>query len=277
MNPALTWDLALRRHWPEYLIEAWALGMFMVSAGVIVTLVEGTGSPLQHAGTDAIWRRALTGCAMGATAIALIYSPWGQRSGAHMNPAVTLAFWRLGKVASWDAVFYVLAQFAGGLLGVELVGLLLRDAFTAPPILYLATLPGSYGVPAAFASELTISALLMTVVLRVSNAARYAKFTGLCAGALVCLYITVEAPVSGMSMNPARSFASALPASQFADLWIYFLAPISGMQAAAAWYSFRRGSAAVRCAKLVHPDDRRCIHCGHIPRVDTATGVPTAS
>ena len=58
------------------------------------------------------------GAIMGLTAIGLIYSPWGQQSGAHLNPAVTLTFWRLGKVATWDALFYVLAQFAGGALGV---------------------------------------------------------------------------------------------------------------------------------------------------------------
>ena len=55
----------------------------------------------------------LTGIAMGLTAIAIVYSPWGKQSGAHFNPSVTLTFWRLGKVATWDAVFYVAAQFAG--------------------------------------------------------------------------------------------------------------------------------------------------------------------
>ena len=261
---------ALRRHWPEYLIEGWALGMFMVSAGVFATLLGFPGSPLVRSiGSEAL-RRTLVGVAMGLTAVALIYSPWGKRSGAHMNPAVTLAFWRLGKVASWDAVFYIAAQFSGGLLGVLITAALLRETFTAPPVAYVATLPGSYGAGGAFVAEFVISMLLMMAVLRVSNMPRYAHLTGVCAGALVAVYIAVEAPLSGMSMNPARSLASALPAGLWQDLWIYFTAPVLGMQAAAAWSLLRRGRGGVACAKLLHPQDQRCIHCGFVPSGDGA-------
>ncbi len=256
---------ALRRHWPEYLIEGWALGTFMICAGASATLMSAATSPLSKLIVSSDLQRALVGISMGATAVALIYSPWGKRSGAHMNPAVTLTFLRLGKVAPWDAAFYILAQFAGAAAGVAIVGALIGDAFIAPPVHYVATAPGVFGVPGAFLAELFISALLMTVILRVSNSSRYSKFTGLCAGALVATYITLEAPVSGMSMNPARSFASAVPARLWSDLWIYFLAPVMGMQAAAAWYTRRRGRLAVSCAKLQHPADQRCIHCGYTP------------
>jgi Major intrinsic protein len=101
---------ALRRHWPEYLMEAAGLGLFMVSAGMFGTLLFHPGSPLFALLPDPLVRQALMGVIMGLTAIALIYSPWGQQSGAHLNPAVTLTFWRLGKVATWGALFYVLAQ-----------------------------------------------------------------------------------------------------------------------------------------------------------------------
>jgi aquaporin Z len=255
----------LRAHWPEYLIEAWALGMFMMSAGIFSTLLGFPGSPLQKIVPDEDLRRALVGVAMGLTAIALIYSPWGKRSGAHMNPAVTLTFLRLGKMARWDAVFYIGAQFLGGLCGVLIVTALLRDAFTTPPVFYVVTSPGPRGVTQAFFSEFLISALLMSVVLRVSNTARYANFTGLCAGAMVAIFIALEAPFSGMSMNPARSFASAFPAHLWRDLWVYFTAPLLGMQTAATWYVYRRGRQAVGCAKLLHPKDQRCIHCGYVP------------
>jgi aquaporin Z len=256
---------ALRGHWPEYLIEAWALGTFMISAGVFATLLGAPASPLTKLIASPYLERALVGLAMGTTAVALIYSPWGKRSGAHMNPAVTLTFLKLGKVAPWDATFFILAQFAGGIAGVSIVAALLGDAFVASPVHYVATAPGHFGAPAAFLAELLISALLMSVILRVSNSPRYAKYTGLCAGALVATYITLEAPLSGMSMNPARSFASAFPAGLWSDLWIYFIAPVLGMQAAAAWYTYRRGLQAVTCAKLQHPPDQRCIHCGYTP------------
>src|SRR5581483_12298476 len=101
---------ALGEHWPEYLIEGWALGCFMISAGVFATLLGSPRSPLYIFIPSATFRTVLVGLAMGATAIALIHSPWGKRSGAHMNPAVTLTFLRLGKVAPVDAVFFILAQ-----------------------------------------------------------------------------------------------------------------------------------------------------------------------
>jgi aquaporin Z len=109
---------SLALHWREYLIEGWALGAFMVSAGVATTLIEYPGFWLHQAITDPDLRRTLIGVAMGLTAVALIYSPWGQRSGAHMNPAVTLTFLRLGKIARWDALFFIVAQCLGGILGV---------------------------------------------------------------------------------------------------------------------------------------------------------------
>jgi aquaporin Z len=256
---------ALRGHWPEYLIEGWALGTFMMSAALFATLLGAPSSPLTQLIPDADVRRVLVGLAMGSTAVALIYSPWGKRSGAHMNPAVTLTFLRLGKVAPWDAAFFILAQFAGGIAGVIVAAVLLGDAFVMPPVRYATTSPGRYGVPGALLAEFAISALLMSVILRVSNDPRYAKYTGLCAGALVATYISLEAPVSGMSMNPARSLASAFPAGLWSDLWIYFIAPVLGMLAAAAWYVYRRGLRAVVCAKLQHPPDQRCIHCGYVP------------
>jgi len=260
----------LRHHYPEYLIEGWALGMFMVSAGVFTTVFEYPGSLLRDAIQSADLRRVFIGIAMGLTAVALIYSPWGQRSGAHMNPAVTLTFWRLKKVTSSDALFYVLAQFIGGTLGVVLTKVLLNSAFTAPPVHYVVTLPGARGVAWAFAAEVIISALLMWMVLNVSNSTRYAKYTGLCAGLMVAAYISIEAPLSGMSMNPARSFASALPAQQWSHFWIYLIAPVLGMQLAATLY-VRRHQPSIGCAKLQHPPNQRCIHCGYEPVASPAS------
>jgi aquaporin Z len=257
---------ALARHWPEYLIEAWALCSFLLSAGLTTILLEYPGSPLRALLPDDLQRRALIGLAMGLTAVALIYSPWGRRSGAHMNPAVTLAFLRLGKVAPIDALFYIIAQFAGGLAGVLLVILLAGAAFTDPPVNFIMTRPGDAGIGAAFLAEAAISFVLMLVVLVFSNRARLAPFTGLAAGVLVAAYIILEAPLSGMSMNPARSFASALPARAWGDLWLYFAAPLSGMLVAAEAFTGIAGRGQVGCAKLQHALDQRCIHCGYEPR-----------
>ena len=267
---------ALRSHWPEYLIEAWALGTFMISAGVFATLLEYPNSPLHRVLTDPGLRRVLAGVAMGLTAIAIIYSPWGKRSGAHMNPAVTLSFLSLGKVRGWDAAYFIAAQFAGGTIGVLLVLALFGSTFSAPPVSYAVTVPGPAGVPAAFAAELGISAALMFTILLVSGSARTAPFTGLVAGGLVATYISLEAPLSGMSMNPARTFASAAPGLMWQDMWIYFTAPTAGMVGAAQLYRLARCPLA--CAKLIHPSNVRCIHCGAGPSAPQAgTGSRSAA
>ncbi len=261
MNPLNT----LRKHWPEYLMEAWGLGAFMVSAGLFVMLLESTGSPLPQWIGDADVRRALVGVAMGLTAFGIIYSPWGQQSGAHINPAVTLTFLRLGKIARWDAVFYVVAQFMGGTLGVLLVLFLFGERFTQAPVAYVVTVPGKAGIGAAFAAELLISLGLMLTILIFMNAPRLQRFTGIAAGTLVAIYIAIEAPLSGMSMNPARTFASAVPAGQWPAWWIYFTAPPLGMLLAVEIYRALKFSTARMCAKLDHPAYRRCIHCGYEP------------
>jgi len=97
-------------HWPEYAIEAGALGCFMMSACVFGTLLGHASSPVVAAVPSAFARRVIMGALMGLTAIALIYSPWGRRSGAQMNPALTLTFFRLGRSAPRDAGAYVAAQ-----------------------------------------------------------------------------------------------------------------------------------------------------------------------
>src|SRR5215510_15752888 len=111
----------LRHHWPEYLMEAAGLGLFMISAGVLTTLLEDPGSPARQVIASEFVRRGLIGSAMGLTAIGLIYSPWGQQSGAHYNPAVTLTYFRLGKIERGDALGYVIGQFLGGVAGVLLM------------------------------------------------------------------------------------------------------------------------------------------------------------
>jgi aquaporin Z len=265
-----SWLDTLRAHYPEYLIEGWALGMFMISAGVVTTLLEAP-TALRSALTDADLRRALIGAAMGLTAMALIYSPWGKRSGAHMNPAVTLTFLRLGHIARADAFFYILAQCVGGTLGVLLVHALLSEAFSQPPVSFVVTVPGAHGALVAVLAEVFISFAMMTTILRVANSPRYMRFTGAFAGVLVALWIAFEAPLSGMSMNPARTFASALPSGIWTGFWIYLLAPLAGMQAAASVHLALRGAQSVACSKLMHTDDQRCIHCGLQPTAATAT------
>ena len=247
----------LKEHWPEYVCEAAELGIFMISASVFTILLFHPGSPVVRMIPNGFVRQMLTGIAMGGTASALIFSPLGKRSGAHFNPAVTLTFWRLGKVKNWDAVFYIISQFIGGVAGILIVSLVARMALANPSVNFVATLPGPRGVWTAFIAELIIAFILMFTVLRVSNTPHLSRYTGLFAGALVATFITFESPLSGMSMNPARTFGSAVGGQLWTGLWIYFTAPVVAMQLAAWVYLRRQG--VVHCAKYHHHNNQRCI------------------
>jgi aquaporin Z len=257
---------ALRRHWPEYLMEAAGLAVFMLSACAFGVLLEHPASAARQALPDGDLRRALGGLAMGLTAVSIFYSPWGKQSGAHINPAVTLTFFRLGKVPAWDAAFYVAAQFAGGVLGVAVASALLGSTLADSAVNYVATVPGPDGAGVAFVAELAISFAIMTVILVVSSHQRLGRYAGVCAATVVALYITFEAPLSGMSMNPARTAGSAVGAGTWTSAWVYFTAPPMGMLLAAEAFRAATGGRAKHCAKLHHDNSRRCIFCGAAAR-----------
>lgn len=254
-----------RYHLREYLIEAAGLGAFMVSACLFAALLEHPASPLRAlAGAaldSAAVRRAWMGLAMGATAVAIIYSPWGKLSGAHINPAVTLTYWRLGRIRGRDAAAYALFQTLGGVAGVVLSSLVLGASIAHPAVNYVVTVPGSHGALAALGAESAISFVLMLSVLACSGSPRTEPLTGFVAGTLVALYIALEAPLSGMSINPARTIASALPSGVWTGAWIYFVAPPLAMLAAASLYERVRVRPDTGCAKLRHDPTVPCIFC----------------
>jgi len=253
---------ALRNHWPEYLMEAACLGLFMISACVFSVLLSHPSSALNQAIDSPVLRRMIGGLAMGMTAVAIMFSPWGQRSGAHMNPAVTLTFLRLGKVARWDAAFYIAAQFTGGIAGVAVASLAIGVPLRHAEVNYAVTQPGTAGVALAFAAEFLISFVLMSVVLRVANSGQLSRYTPFFAGTMVALYIALESPLSGMSMNPARTFGSAFLAQEWQALWIYFTAPPLAMLLAGHLYQSQGKGRRVFCAKFHHHNNQRCIfHC----------------
>ena len=247
----------LKQHWPEYLIEAWCLATFMVSACVFGVALFHPLSPLTGIGFTI--RMVVMGVTMGSTAVAIICSPWGKRSGAHFNPAVTLTFLRLGKIAHADAAFYMFSQFAGGLAGVLAAWLIFGSLLADSTVNFVATVPGKYGVGAAFFAEVVISFFMMTMILWTSNSARWSRLTPYFAGIFVALFIAIESPISGMSMNPARSLASSAFAGTWSSLWIYFIAPPVAMLAAAEVFVRAPGSRSVYCAKLHHHNGMRCI------------------
>lgn len=262
-NAARAWDIlgpaaSFRMHWPEYLMEAGEMSLYLFFTCCFATILQYPASPVSHFVASGIVRRALMGVAVGATVVAIIVSPWGKQSGGHFNPAMTVAFYRLGKVARWDASFYGAAQFLGAIGGVAMATLLLRGAPGDAAVRYAVT-AGVHGSALAFAAELTISFLLMITVLLATNHQRLAPYTPYFVGSLYALNITFETPLSGMSMNPARTFGPAAYLGYWHALWIYFVAPTLGMLAAAAIFLRARHGKLPYCAKLCHTNNKRCI------------------
>jgi aquaporin Z len=240
-------------------MEAGEVALYMFCACAFATLLQHPASPIRHAIMGGLSRRALMGLAMGATVIAIVVSPWGKQSGGHFNPAITSTFYRLGKVESWDLLFYIAAQFSGAVSGVVIANQVLQGAPGNQAVRFVVTVPGMYGSAVAFVAESAISFGLMITILLVSNYEVLARYTPYFVGALYAIYITFETPLSGMSMNPARTFGSAFSADYWQALWIYFIAPTFGMMGAAEVFLRIRGGIGPYCAKLHHANNKRCI------------------
>ena len=227
----------LRCHWRHYLAEAAGLAFFITCGSLFTVALEHPASWLHQALPDMVLlRRGLLGVGMGLVIVAIVYTPWGKQSGAHINPAVTLAFWQLGKMRRADALWYVVAQVLGGLGAAALWAVVLGRYYAHPSVHYVTTKPGPAGIGTALAAEFLISFMLMGVLLGALHHPRLKKAAGWLVGGLLLLYITFETPYSGMSLNPARSLASAVVASDFRGLWVYFVAPPAAMWLAAVLF-----------------------------------------
>lgn len=220
-----------------------------------VAFMWGPGSPVPVVPNGAL-RRLLTGILFAGGATAVVYSPLGQMSGGHINPAVTLAFWRLGKVSTRDAVIYVVLQFLGAFAGAYAAGVAWGHLTTG--VQYAATVPGAgYSWAGALAAETFITFLLVFTIFVCVNKPKIAPRTGIIAGSLVALLVMIEAPVTGTSLNPARTLAPAVLASTYAALWVYFVGPIAGALLAVGAYRGQWGNQTV-CAKLYHTEKYPC-------------------
>ncbi len=226
-----------RKNYPLYLIEAWGLGMFMISASLFTILFQHPDLKLVTLISSGFLRRMLTGIAMGATAVGIINSPWGRRSGAHINPSVTLTMLFLKKIKIPDVVFYILFQIIGGTLGVYLTAVLLPAYMQHPSVAYVVTVPGKAGITGAVTGESIIGFMMMFVTLFTSNHRTLKNLTGYITGILIVSFVTFESPFSGFSMNPARTLASAIPSGVWLAWPLYMFVPPVSMLSAAVCYS----------------------------------------
>ena len=249
---------ALRRNWCHYLAEAAGIMAFLTVSSVAAVVFHHPDSALARAlGPQAWVQRIGVATALGLLIAAMAKTPWGKRSGAHFNPAVTLGFWQLGYIATADALWYMAAQFSGALLAGAGLFRLLQPWFSHPDIHYNTTLPieGPHGWALAMGAEILISAALMLVLLLALHSPRYKPWTGALAGLALALFVVVEAPLSGMSLNPARTLGTAVAARKGHGLWLYFVGPLAAMWATAALYQRHRRSRPLAEQELPHFPD----------------------
>lgn len=249
---------ALRLHWKEYVMEAGELAMLMLSICGAGVLFYGRHSILAKAGLSLVTRAALMGATVATATFLIIRSPLGRRTGAHFNPALTVAYLSVKRIHRWDALGYILAQFAGGVFGVFVARQILGMDLSDLPLRYAVTLPGYNGTLFAFAAELLTSFLLMEVVLVSSNHRTLAQYSPMFVALVTVFYYVFSASIAGYSVNPARSFSSALFANVWHGIWIYFIAPGIGMVTAADIYRRIAGSNHIYCAKVFHDLQSPC-------------------
>ena len=219
-------------------MEAAGIGGFVIIAGILTIFFEHPSMPPMQSGLShfPILRRALLGLGLG------LYVGWavqlfGKLSGTHINPSVTLAFSRLGYISRTDAFCYIIAQFAGALIAFYALKIGVGNLFSYPAIDYGVAKPQPpHTGTGTFIAEFIISFILMISLLLFSSSKKLEKYTALLVGGLIALFITFELPYSGMSMNPARSFAAAFGVSQWHYLWIYFVSPTAATFLAAEIY-----------------------------------------
>ena len=247
----------------EYAAEFVGTALLLLVGLSAVCADFATRSPVVSSIPDSNLRRLITGVIFAGTATAIVYSPLGRRSGGHINPAVTLAFLRLGKITPKSAAIYIAVQIAGALTGAAIVLAIWRGWATNVSV--GATVPKDGGAWAAAAAEIAVTFLLVSLILNFVDRPRLMRFTAAAAGALVAFFVFVEAPVSGTSLNPARTLGPAVVGRTFTDLWIYFLGPPVGALLAVLVYRHRRSG--VACGKLFHTNAVECrfLDCQYTP------------
>ncbi|MDC0963361.1 MIP family channel protein [Candidatus Pseudothioglobus singularis] len=202
------------------------IGTFiLVFAGTGAIIINDIANAIGHVGI------ALT---FGFVIVALIYS-FAHVSGAHFNPAVTIAFWSMGEFERKNVIPYISAQILGGVLASLALYLLLRENFVLlSDVSYLgATLP-SGSASQSFGFEFILTFILMIVICSSAVHGKATKdFAGLAIGLTVGLESMFAGPITGASMNPARSIAPALVSGNFEHLWLYIVATILGAVCAA--------------------------------------------
>lgn len=250
-------------HWTEWGCELLGTAGLLLGGLSAVCLTMGPGGFVRgHVGSGSA-RLLLTGVLFAGTGSLMAVSPWGRRSGAHLNPVVTLAFWLQGKVHPGDLLGYVVAQLAGAVLGAAAV--LVLWGRTARAVALGVTQPGpTVSVGTAIVVEAAMTAVLVLVVLLLTSSPRTARWTPLATLVLVALLVWWVAPRTGTSLNPARSLGPALVLPRLHDYGVYVVGPLTGSLLACGLFALLRQRQTVT-AKVFHDPSYRSVLGSALP------------
>ncbi len=223
--------------WRLFAAEAIGTGLLLFLGISIVIFNWGEGSVVAKLIPSEPARRILTGFMFGSVGCLVTISPVGKISGAHINPAVTLAFWLRGKIKSTTMTGYIISQLIGGVLGT--IPLLFWGK-QGESIQYGITLPGDAGLKSAFIGEIIATACLIIYLYIFIGRKSLRNYTPYGIPFLYAILTWAEATFSGCSTNPARSFAPALIAGNFTDHWVYWIAPAVGVIIVSLFFRWRR-------------------------------------
>lgn len=188
--------------------------------------------------------------------VVVVYSPIGKRSGGHVNPAVSAAFWLNGLMSGIDTVCYIVAQFAGAVLGA----LLAFTVFNWKNPFVTLTLPGfDYPLLLALLVEVVITFTLIITIFSFVSSGKSGRFTGIAAGIYIILITVLFTTISGASMNSARTFGTAALLLRFDYLLIYFAASVLGALAAYGLFHGATMGAQPTCCKLCYKTEGPCL------------------
>ena len=238
-------------HWLEWGAELAGTALLLAVGLSAVCLDFGPGSPMRQLIPGASMRLLVTGLAFAGTGSLVAISPLGRRSGAHLNPAVTFAFWMRGNVHRHDLGGYIAAQLLGAGLGAALVAL--AWGRTARAVAYGSTVPGAgISPPVAAAIEALMTALLVGVIMGMLSSMRTARWTPLAVWLLVATLVWQGARFTGTGLNPARSLWPNLLAGNLGVYWVYVAGPLAGAASAIGVSHVVPGHQGPLTAKMFH-------------------------
>jgi aquaporin Z len=239
--------------WALFVSELIGTALLVLVGLSLVIFMFGTGTPMSHLIPNEALRRTITGFLFGTTGACIALSTVGKVSGAHINPVVTLGFRLMGKLDLRTTLGYIGAQLAGAVVGS--LPLLLWGAM-GKSVAFGATSPGSHTADStAFLGEVITTFTMVALLAVFLGFRKIRRFTPAIFPPLYAIMVWAEAPISGTSTNPARSFGPSVISGHWEGWWIYWIGPIAGMFLAVLACSFL--AKRIEVAKLYHFDSDR--------------------